>query len=349
MNSTVMYLFPFLFGLVDGSGQDGLAPVATGRAGSADQADQDPGYRAASMPAICNAAISCAAVTPEPQYTATSSAARGDREPLAELGRGQEAAVRCEVGGRGQADRTGHVTGLRIDRFDLTAVSLAGPRIDEHAALGQRRDGVGIDGRQVPGAQHHVAGFGPVGAGGQFGPIGQPCGQPTIEDPHIADPGPAQQPPRPGGTLPAVVVVNDDGLARAKSPAAGGLLQVGQFGQRVAAVSADGGAASSVLTRGQTDIYEQEREMLIRQWSKETGEAWVEPPAEEVTDDGIDGVKPTKMWEYRWIDGRDGAAKQGPFDGPTMVAWQDAGYFGEGVEFRRAGEEGPWSRLVDFV
>jgi len=31
-----------------------------------------------------------------------------------------------------------------------------------------------------------------------------------------------------------------------------------------------------------------------------------------------------------------------------MIAWQDAGYFGEGVEFRRVGE-GDWSRIVDFV
>ena len=55
------------------------------------------------------------------------------------------------------------------------------------------------------------------------------------------------------------------------------------------------------------------------------------------------------MWEFRWTDGRDDAAKQGPFDGPTMKAWQDAGYFGEGVEFREVdGDEG-WTRVVSFV
>ena len=31
-----------------------------------------------------------------------------------------------------------------------------------------------------------------------------------------------------------------------------------------------------------------------------------------------------------------------------MVSWNNAGYFGEGVEFRKVGEEG-WSRSVDFV
>lgn len=113
------------------------------------------------------------------------------------------------------------------------------------------------------------------------------------------------------------------------------------------AVNAITGAADQLLTRGQTEIYEQEREMLIRQYRRETGEDWVEPPAEEVVGASIDG--PVKMWEYRWVDGRDGAAKQGPFDGATMVAWQDAGYFGEGVEFRKAGDEGSWSRVVEFV
>ena len=110
------------------------------------------------------------------------------------------------------------------------------------------------------------------------------------------------------------------------------------------AVDAITGAADQLLTRGETDIYEQERELLIRKYRKETGEDWVEPPVKEVAAEG-----PVKAWEYRWIDGRDGAAKQGPYDGPTMVAWQDAGYFGEGVEFRRAGDEGAWSRVVDFV
>lgn len=113
------------------------------------------------------------------------------------------------------------------------------------------------------------------------------------------------------------------------------------------AVDAITGAADRLLTRGQTEIYEQEREMLIRQYRRESGEDWVEPPAAEV--EGPHGSRPEKMWEYRWIDGRDGDAKQGPFDGSTMAAWQDAGYFGEGVEFRQAGEEGGWSRIVDFV
>jgi CD2 antigen cytoplasmic tail-binding protein 2 len=109
------------------------------------------------------------------------------------------------------------------------------------------------------------------------------------------------------------------------------------------------GFADQLFTRGQTDIYDQEREMLIRQWSRETGEPWSEPAAPAVVADPTAGADQVKMWEYRWTDGRDGGARQGPFDGPTMVAWQNAGYFGEGIEFRRAGDDGPWTRVVDFV
>ncbi|KAI9744234.1 MAG: hypothetical protein M1818_002386 [Claussenomyces sp. TS43310] len=108
-------------------------------------------------------------------------------------------------------------------------------------------------------------------------------------------------------------------------------------------------AADQLLTRGQTDIYEQEREMLIRQYRHETGEDWVEPAAGNEDEEVVDASRPKQMWEYRWTDGRDGAAKQGPYNGETMVAWQNAGYFGEGVEFRRAGDEGEWSRVVEFV
>lgn len=110
------------------------------------------------------------------------------------------------------------------------------------------------------------------------------------------------------------------------------------------AVNAITAAADQLLTRGQTDVYEQEREMLIRQYRKESGEDWIEPEKKQEQGEGAE-----KLWEYRWIDGRDGGASQGPYDGTMMSAWNDAGYFGEGVEFRRAGEEGAWSRVVDFI
>src|SRR4051794_4628147 len=47
--------------------QPGSAPTAIGLLGSDDHWDHEPGYSAASIPAAQSAAISCAAVTPEPQ------------------------------------------------------------------------------------------------------------------------------------------------------------------------------------------------------------------------------------------------------------------------------------------
>lgn len=110
-------------------------------------------------------------------------------------------------------------------------------------------------------------------------------------------------------------------------------------------------AADKLLGREYADIYETEREMLIRDWQTEAGERWVEPlaapAAEESTTAKKEAPAASKMWEYQWTDGRDGGVVQGPYDGPTMKAWQDAGYF-EGVEFRAVGEE-HWSRVAEFV
>ncbi|KAL9618484.1 MAG: hypothetical protein Q9160_006803 [Pyrenula sp. 1 TL-2023] len=117
--------------------------------------------------------------------------------------------------------------------------------------------------------------------------------------------------------------------------------------KRKAAVESITEAADQLLTRGQAEIYDQERELLVRQYRTETGEDWVdlpEEPSEDIDTQQAEG----KMWEYRWSDGRDGEI-HGPYKGSTMVQWKDAGYFGEGVEFRRVGDTGEWSRLVDFV
>ncbi|KAH6847940.1 hypothetical protein B0I37DRAFT_154402 [Chaetomium sp. MPI-CAGE-AT-0009] len=114
------------------------------------------------------------------------------------------------------------------------------------------------------------------------------------------------------------------------------------------AINAIADAADKLMQRDYPNIYDRERERLIREYRNETGEAWVEPPEPDETESG-GGIGGDKMWEFRWTDGRDDAAKQGPFDGPTMKAWQDAGYFGGGVEFRLAGGEGGWTRVATFV
>ena len=105
-------------------------------------------------------------------------------------------------------------------------------------------------------------------------------------------------------------------------------------------------AADRLLTRGQTEVYDLEREMLVRQYERVSGDKWVEVAAPDSDDD--EDVGATRQWQYRWSDKRDGGQLYGPYDGATMFAWNDAGYFGEGVEFRRVGDAG-WSRSVDFV
>ncbi|KAJ4254901.1 hypothetical protein NW762_009699 [Fusarium torreyae] len=111
-------------------------------------------------------------------------------------------------------------------------------------------------------------------------------------------------------------------------------------------------AADKLLSRDHEEIYDQERELLVREYRKETGEDWVEPEGTQANQDKDDegqraAVKPGTMWEFRWADGRDGGAKQGPYDGATMKAWQDAGYFPDGaVEFRVVQEGREWSTNV---
>lgn len=116
--------------------------------------------------------------------------------------------------------------------------------------------------------------------------------------------------------------------------------------RRRKAVEAITNAANQLLTRGQPEVYDAEKEALMRQYLRDTGEEWVDPPQ---GDDAGDGSGATKQWEYRWSDARDGGEAHGPYDGPMMVSWKDAGYFGDGVEFRRVGENSEWSRAVDFL
>ncbi|KAJ5754052.1 uncharacterized protein N7511_008205 [Penicillium nucicola] len=115
---------------------------------------------------------------------------------------------------------------------------------------------------------------------------------------------------------------------------------------RKQAIDAITGAADILMGRGQVDIYDTEREMLTRQYRNETGEQWVEPPSKSGNGETEQGPA---MWEYRWSDARDGGEAHGPYDSAMMDAWNSAGYFGEGVEFRRVGDAGPWSNSVTFV
>ena len=119
--------------------------------------------------------------------------------------------------------------------------------------------------------------------------------------------------------------------------------------RRREAVEAITEAADLLLTRGQTEVYEAERESLMRQYRRETGEDWVDPPKPDMDEEHTNNDSELKQWEYRWSDARDGGEAHGPYDGAMMVSWNDAGYFGDGVEFRRVDHSADWSRSVDFV
>lgn len=92
--------------------------------------------------------------------------------------------------------------------------------------------------------------------------------------------------------------------------------------------------ASRLSDRGVDDIYDLSREMLMRQYKRDTGEDWKNPHPEQV------------MWEFHWLAAPEGDVN-GPYDQATMRAWEAAGQFAAGAEYRRVGE-GEWSRLLDF-
>ncbi len=136
--------------------------------------------------------------------------------------------------------------------------------------------------------------------------------------------------------------------------------------RRREAVETITGAADHLLTTGQTDIYEATREMLMRQYARETGDDWTDTAARVTVgaEDGEEQLGPAAgtaaataakqtvgagMWEYRWTDERDGGERHGPFQGEMMEQWRRAGFFAEGVEFRRVEGLGEWSRVVGFV
>ncbi|KAK6534321.1 hypothetical protein TWF281_005647 [Arthrobotrys megalospora] len=107
-------------------------------------------------------------------------------------------------------------------------------------------------------------------------------------------------------------------------------------------------AADRLLSRGFNEIYDEPREFLTRLYKKETDEDWVEPTRE--TEAEADGPgEPVDEWEYKWSDGQGDGQIHGPYGGTEMKAWKEAGYFQEGVVFRRKGEsEDGWTRLPDF-
>lgn len=98
------------------------------------------------------------------------------------------------------------------------------------------------------------------------------------------------------------------------------------------AINAITESASRLEDRGLEDPYEMPRELMMRNYKRETGEDWKNP-------------NPPK-WEFHWLAASEEDVN-GPYDEATMRAWQSSGQFDAGAEFRRVGET-EWSRLLDF-
>jgi CD2 antigen cytoplasmic tail-binding protein 2 len=93
-------------------------------------------------------------------------------------------------------------------------------------------------------------------------------------------------------------------------------------------------SASRLTDRGVENIYELPREMIMRQYKRETGDDWKNPNPSDM------------QWEFHWLTAPEGDIN-GPYDRETMQAWEQSGQFDAGAEFRKVGES-EWSRLLDL-
>lgn len=115
--------------------------------------------------------------------------------------------------------------------------------------------------------------------------------------------------------------------------------------QRKEAVEALTGAANELSSRMDDidNIFNEEHGLFVRLYRRETGQEWKAVGTTTTTIDAGQGD-----WQYRWEDARDGGETHGPYDTATMAAWQEAGYFGEGVLFKKVGTE-EWTTAADFL
>jgi CD2 antigen cytoplasmic tail-binding protein 2 len=115
--------------------------------------------------------------------------------------------------------------------------------------------------------------------------------------------------------------------------------------ERKAAVEAITEAADQLLSRGKEDVYDAEREVLMRLYQRETGDSWVDAATANHSDDD----STSDEWQFKWTDSRDGGILHGPYDIPTLRSWSEAGYFANGdVEFRKQGRS-TWTRAMEFL
>ncbi|CAG8591296.1 1226_t:CDS:1, partial [Ambispora leptoticha] len=78
-------------------------------------------------------------------------------------------------------------------------------------------------------------------------------------------------------------------------------------------------------------------ELILKDNDEETLSATSYPQDSSITQQLASGSDSTTQWEYKWIDNGEPADIYGPFSGLDMKAWNEQGYFLQGILVRRAG------------
>lgn len=99
-------------------------------------------------------------------------------------------------------------------------------------------------------------------------------------------------------------------------------------------------AVDALYSRGYVNIYEMERELLMREYQSQTGH-----PFQPELGRAKDADDEEKIWELRYV--HDEEVVHGPYSTATMKEWQDEGLLREHAEYKRLDEE-EWSRTLDL-
>ena len=161
----------------------------------------------------------------------------------------QEPAVGVEIVVEQHVDRTGHVTGHRVDRLDLAGIAGRVAAVDDHPIVGEVLGDVDRVGERIERPIVHR----PFDRGHRHRPVfdivavlGDPCPDPTIEQCGGLTED-AQHPHEPTGEGAATVVVGDHGRIVGDTEVAERLGEVGRRRQRVSAGCSRRGSRERVV------------------------------------------------------------------------------------------------------
>ena len=205
-------------------------PVATGRSGSFDHCDHDPGYSAASTPIDRQRGDLVRGRDPGP---AVHGHRPVDGEPRRRSSSGRNRPSASRLPAVGHRERTGDVARPRVDRLHLPRVPLGRAGVEQRPV--PARGTVGVDRRQATRDQDHVARLRLHRPGLDRQPRRRPGRDAAVEQPHVAHTAPAQQPPHARRGHAAHRVVGHHRAVVAHAPASGRRLQLREVRQRMTA------------------------------------------------------------------------------------------------------------------